>query len=70
MVSEASVQGVMLFNSTKEELREAMDCVTRGLDDHSIQPRLWKTFDLDCAPDAHREIIDNKGSQGQIVLRV
>ena len=35
-----------------------------------VKPVLWKTYDLAQAEDAHKEIIVNKGTKGQILLKI
>jgi len=70
MQTEASITGVMLMNSTWREREEQIQYMNEGLNNGWINPILWKCLELEYAKDAHREIIENSGAKGQIVLTV
>lgn len=67
---EATVSGVSLFRSKASEWRKQIEFVDEGLAAGWVKPVLWKTYDLAQAEDAHKEIIVNKGTKGQIVLKM
>ena len=70
MSVEATVSGVSLFRSKAPEWRKQIEFVDEGLAAGWVKPVLWKTYDLAQAEDAHKEIIVNKGTKGQIVLKI
>lgn len=70
MSLEATVSGVSLFRSKASEWRKQIEFVDEGLAAGWVKPVLWKTYDLAQAEDAHKEIIVNKGTKGQIALKM
>lgn len=70
MTNEATVTGIVLVNSSSEEKAEQIHYVSEGMKNGWVKPILWKVMELENAKDAHREIIENKGAKGQIVLKV
>lgn len=70
MVKECSVTGVMLMKETPVEANQAAVHIFEGLQKGWLKPRIWKTLELEQISDAHTEIIQNSGAQGQIVLSV
>lgn len=70
MAKESTVTGMALFQSTAIETKEQIDYIEKGLSAGWVKPILWKTFPLEEVADAHREIIVNKGSRGQMILKI
>ncbi|XP_047134314.1 quinone oxidoreductase isoform X1 [Hydra vulgaris] len=70
MSSECVVTGVMLFKSTDDEKKDNFSIVNKGIKDNWLKPVLWKTYDLEFAKDSHKEIIENNGARGQIILKI
>ena len=70
MNSEASVMGLMLMKSTPAEKKEQFRHVNEGLQTGWLKPILWKSMELEFAKNAHKEIIENSGAKGQIVLKI
>lgn len=67
---ECVVTGVLIFKATKEEKAELFDHVNEGLKQSWVKPIAWKVVGLEKAEEAHRQIMENKGARGQIVLKV
>ena len=70
MMSESTVSGVMLAKSTPQDLSHAIGYINKGLRDGWVKPVLWRCLPLDKIGDAHREIIENNGAQGQFALEI
>ena len=70
MAKEASVSGVMLFNMSEKERKEALSAVQAGIENGWLRPIVGKSFDLEKASECHRDIIDGKGALGKSVLTI
>ena len=68
MGKESSVIGCSLFSSTAGESLAQMKFIEANIL-NGLNPVLAKMFQLEDAGEAHREIIENSGTKGQIVLR-
>jgi len=69
MGKESCVTGCALGSSTPDELSAQMKFVGTNLGNGGLNPILAKIYRLDDAGEAHREIIENVGTKGQIILK-
>lgn len=67
MSKDATVYALSLFNASRSAIKSIHEAVFRGLCDGSICPFVSRTFQLEQAPAAHREVMENHAS-GKIVL--
>jgi NADPH2:quinone reductase len=67
MSRQASVAGVILFGATADETASIHAAIGAGLENASLQPRIWKRFPLEEAPAAHHAITE-PGTLGKIIL--
>ncbi len=67
MGKDASILGMSLFNAAAEEFDEIHSAIFGGLENGFLKPIVGKSFALGEAPDAHREVIEEK-AYGKIVL--
>lgn len=44
--------------------------VAGGMRDGWIKPHIGKVYSLEEAPNAHEDIINNKGTQGRLIFKV
>ena len=69
MTREATITGVMLFNSSEAETRETDAAIRGGLEVGWLRPLVGKMFPLKEAPKAHADIISGT-ALGKMVLTV
>ncbi|EQD38044.1 Alcohol dehydrogenase, zinc-binding domain protein, partial [mine drainage metagenome] len=69
MSREASVQGILLFLATEEDLRRIHEEIGAGLRDGTLRPVARRIFALSLAPDAHRAVLA-PGALGKITLEI
>jgi NADPH2:quinone reductase len=67
MVRDASILGMLLFNSTPQEIAPIHIALFAGLENGTIRPVVRKDIPLAEAPRAHREIME-PGAYGKIIL--
>lgn len=67
MTSEATIMGMSLFNAAPDEFEEIHKAIYIGLSEGFLSPVVGKSFQLEEAAQAHREIIGSK-AYGKIVL--
>ena len=67
MVRDASILGMLLFNSTPQETAPIHLALFAGLENGTIRPVVRKEIPLAEAPRAHREIME-PGAYGKIIL--
>jgi NADPH2:quinone reductase len=67
MMKDATVQGMLLFNATAEELARIHAALYAGMDNGSLHPVVGREFRLEDAPKAH-ETVMAAGAFGKIVL--
>jgi NADPH2:quinone reductase len=67
MRRDASVMGLTLFNTTRQELASIHAGVGAGLENGTLRPVVGKELPLAQAPQAHRDIME-PGAHGKIVL--
>jgi NADPH:quinone reductase len=67
MVREASIHGMLLFNSPQRELAATHARIGAGLLNGSLRPVVCEELPLIDAPQAHRRVMA-PGAQGKIVL--
>ncbi|XP_056010918.1 quinone oxidoreductase-like isoform X2 [Ostrea edulis] len=70
MQKECIVTGMLLFNATQGEMDEIDAAVAGGMRDGWIKPHIGKVYSLEEAPNAHEDIINNKGTQGRLIFKV
>lgn len=70
MSREASISGVMLFNSTEKEFEESYAAIWAGMEAGWLKPIVGKEFTLEDACKAHADIISGGGALGKTVLTV
>jgi len=68
MAKDACITGVMLFNASRDELREAHAAIVGGLESGALKPVIGKELPLNEAPQAH-EAVMQPGALGKIVLK-
>jgi NADPH2:quinone reductase len=67
MMRDASILGMLLFNTTQEEASTIHAALIAGLEKGTLRPVIGKEMPLAEAPRAHREIME-LGAYGKIVL--
>jgi NADPH2:quinone reductase len=67
MAKEASVHGVLLWNTPPADLAAIHAAIVAGLDVGSLTPVVGKEIPLSEAARAHREVLE-PGALGKIVL--
>ena len=70
MSREAIIAGVMLMNSSEEELTESYRAIQAGIANGWLRPLVGKEYPLDRACDAHLDILSSAGAVGKMVLSV
>lgn len=68
MAKESKVYGVMLWNSTEDELQRTSSAIVKGTESGELVPVIGKEYPLDQASQAHRDIINTKSAVGRLVL--
>jgi NADPH2:quinone reductase len=69
MGKDASVVGMLLFNTPPEELREIHAGLAAGLENGTLEPIVGRQFPLADAPKAHLAVME-PGAMGKIVIVV
>jgi NADPH2:quinone reductase len=69
MGKDATVRGVALFNSPPEAIEEMHGKIGEGLAAGYLVPEVGRTFSLEDAAEAHRQVIESK-AYGKIVLSI
>lgn len=69
MVREAVITGVMLFQASEEEIREADAAILAGIESGWLRPIVGKRFPLEEAAKAHEDIMSGT-ALGKMVLTV
>ncbi len=69
MTKDATIYGMSLFNAPQPLLDEIHPAIFDGLAAGQLSPVVSHTFPLDDAPEAHRQIMENK-ALGKIILVV
>jgi NADPH2:quinone reductase len=69
MGKDAAVYGMSLFNAPAGAMKEMHLKIGEGLAAGYLAPEVGRTFSLDDAPKAHREVIESK-AYGKIVLSI
>jgi NADPH2:quinone reductase len=67
MIRDASILGMLLFNTTQTEASSIHAALVAGLENGTLRPVIGKEMPLKEAPRAHREIME-PGAYGKIVL--
>ena len=67
MGREASILGLMLFNASEGELREAHTAILAGLETGTLKPLVGREMPLADAAKAHEAVLQ-PGALGKIVL--
>lgn len=68
MFPETTITGVVLFSSTKEEMKETALTVCLGLKEGWLKPIVDRVYPLKNVSDAHHDIIHSKGAKGNLIL--
>lgn len=68
MGKDATIYGMALFNAPRSDFDQIHEAVFKGLTDGYLTPSISKTFELEDAPTAHREVMESKAN-GKIVIR-
>ena len=69
MGKDATVVGMTLFNTSREEFREIHASLAAGLENGTLNPVIGRELPLDQAPQAHMAVME-PGAFGKIVLLV
>jgi NADPH2:quinone reductase len=67
MTKDATIYGMSLFNANDSEMAEIINSIEKGLTDGFLKPVVGKTFPLELASEAHRDVIE-KRAYGKIIL--
>ena len=70
MSREASISGVLLFNSTERDFEEGFAAIWGGMEAGWLRPIVGKEFSLENAYEAHADIISGGGALGKVILTV
>ena len=70
MSREASISGVLLFNSTERDFEEGFAAIWGGMEAGWLRPIVGKEFSLENACEAHADIISGGGALGKVILTV
>uniref|UniRef100_A0A1I7TAM2 ADH_zinc_N domain-containing protein n=1 Tax=Caenorhabditis tropicalis TaxID=1561998 RepID=A0A1I7TAM2_9PELO len=70
MATEGAVFGVALGMSSDAELRDFGANIVQFLKETEFRPLINKEYSLDQLAQAHKDIMDNSGSKGNLVLRI
>lgn len=65
---EVMAKGCLSLASSPEQYSEQVKAAESGLSEGWLRPPLWKKYDIKNASEAHKDIIVNSGSKGQMVL--
>ncbi len=69
MAKDAEIRGMMLFNTSPEEMAEIHAALGAGLASGTLRPVVAHEFPLDEAPRAHDTVM-SPGARGKVVLKV
>ncbi|XP_006775970.1 PREDICTED: quinone oxidoreductase [Myotis davidii] len=70
MAKEASIIGVALFSSTKEEFRQFAAALQAGMEVGWLKPVIGSQYPLEKVVQAHENIIHSSGATGKMILLV
>jgi len=70
MLSEASIRGVQLQNTTVTEYKEIGSAIVTGIESGSFNPVINREYPLEDVQQVHYDIIHLKGAKGKLVLKV
>ncbi|GBM88588.1 Quinone oxidoreductase [Araneus ventricosus] len=70
MMPEHEIYGVGLLNSSKEEWKQSAEFILKGNEEGWVKPVIDRTYPLEKACDAHRDIIHSSGAKGKLILSV
>lgn len=70
MAREATISGVMLFNSSPKERSEALAVIQAGIEAGWLRPIVGKEFTLENTSAAHIDIISGSGALGKTVVTI
>ncbi|XP_040263847.1 zeta-crystallin-like [Bufo bufo] len=68
MRKESSIIGVSVFNSTKDDEKEAAAALFWGMESGWLRPLIGPEYPLEKAAQAHEDIIQKSGATGKMVL--
>lgn len=68
MAVESAIMGVMLFRANEEEWKEMNSSIQKGLKEGWIRPVVNRKYSLANAFQAHKDVIENEGSKGKLVV--
>ena len=68
MNKDATVYGMSLFNAPRHMLEEIHAAIYQGLEQGYIKPVVGKSYPLNEAPIAHRDVIDNKAFGKNVLI--
>lgn len=70
MGKESQILGVMLGGANAEEWKEMHAFLEAGAEEGWVKPHVGKEYRLEEAADAQRDVIENKGALGKLVLKL
>ncbi|KAM3914676.1 quinone oxidoreductase-like [Leptodactylus fuscus] len=70
MTKEPSIIAVSIFNSTKDDWKEAAAALFGGMESGWLKPLIGPEYPLEKAPQAHEDIMHKSGATGKMVLVV
>jgi NADPH2:quinone reductase len=67
---EGAIFGVFCLEMPKNELVEAGAAIARGVENGSLSPFVDKEYPMEKAGEAHKDIMENKGTKGKLVILI
>ncbi|XP_051855365.1 quinone oxidoreductase isoform X1 [Antechinus flavipes] len=68
MAKEASITGVSLYSSSKEDFTRSLAALLAGMEMGWLRPVIGPSYSLERAAEAHRDLIEGGGASGKMVL--
>lgn len=69
MTNEVTIKGMSLFNASQSEMKAIHSAIAEGLNGGYLSPPISSVYELEEAPEAHREVIETP-AHGKIVLKI
>ncbi|KAF8789411.1 Quinone oxidoreductase like protein [Argiope bruennichi] len=68
MMPEHEIYGIGLLNSNKEEWQQSAEFILKGIEEGWVKPFIGKSYPMENASIAHKDIIHSSGAKGKIIL--
>jgi len=70
MDKDATIVGLSMVNSTAREWADIGAALTSGFENGTLTPVVDKVYPLEKAADAHKDVIENSGAKGNLILNI